>query len=80
MHSLGLCPHLSKIRLPLVDSNVHPISSICFFKPSFRMMSVLAVKTNSRFGRSPIIYFGIPGVPSLLLPIMTSVPCGVRFS
>jgi hypothetical protein len=43
-------------------------------------MSVLAVKTNSRFGRSPIIYLGIPGVPSFLLPIMTLVPCGVRFS
>ena len=43
-------------------------------------MSVLAVKTNSRFGRSPIIYFGIPGVPSCLPPIMTLVPCGVRCS
>ena len=75
MHSLGLCPQLSKVRFPVVDSDVHPINKFAFLA-LFRMMSVLEVKSNSRFGRSPIIYpvTGILGVPSFLLPIMTSVP------
>ena len=59
----------------LVELNVHPINKFAFLA-LFRMMSVLEVKSNSRFGRSPIIYpvTGILGVPSFLLPIMTSVP------
>ena len=59
----------------LVKLNVHPINKFAFLA-LFRMMSVLEVKSNSRFGRSPIIYpvTGILGVPSFLLPIMTSVP------
>jgi hypothetical protein len=61
--------------ISLVELNVHPINKFAFLA-LFRMMSVLEVKSNSRFGRSPIIYpvTGILGVPSFLLPIMTSVP------
>jgi len=59
----------------LLELNVHHINKFAFLA-LFRMMSVLEVKSNSRFGRSPIIYpiAGILGVPSFLLPIMTSVP------
>jgi hypothetical protein len=42
MRSLGLCPQLSKVRFPVVDSNVPSCKLFCCFKLSFRMMSVLA--------------------------------------
>ena len=63
-----------------IESNIHPINKFAF--ALFRMMSVLEHTPIHVFGRSPIIYpvTGILGVPSFLLPIMTSVPCGVRFS
>ena len=51
----------SKIRIPC---GIECPSFNKFAFALFRMMSVLEVKTNSRFGRSPIIYpvTGIPGV------------------
>ena len=64
----------SKIHIPCGIE--YPSITKFAFLALFRMMSVLEVKSNSRFGRSPIIYpvTGILGVPSFLLPIMTSVP------
>lgn len=78
--------------LLLFSSRVRFVSPFCRIEcPScnrvrflalFGMMSVLEVFPNSHLGWSPIIIpvTGIPGVPSFLLPIMTFVPCGVRFS